>query len=408
MMKFHRVRRRSAGARAPGRLAAFSLIEAMVAGTIGIIILLGATNLAATMMRTARTAADGQALTTRAQLVRGVLQPLLTPLGDAWLVDDGRGGFATGAPGQGHCVTSTGVCTPTTGNVVMPLTLVDGGVNGSDELVALVPLAGALESVEILAKGDGTSLPNDCSSLATTQAFDVRGVTSTPWDAGALVMITKRDHVSVARVSTTFTANTTSPPATRDLELELGPAADLATDDGGRGIGSPALAAAPCSAFQSLRNARVLRVREVRVRAQGGQLQIAERDKANAAINFASAVTGIDDLQFRLEIARIPRDGDSGTASLCSCNTAAVLAGNNAFGTDCTCTSGERLNRDGTAAAVYRVTGIEVGVLVRGDVRREIAAAVPGMFNRTSTSLNDSFRRHRTTLYIGLANAHAL
>jgi hypothetical protein len=395
------------------RKRAYSLLEAMVAASMGVVILLGATNLATMMVRAARTAGDSQTLTTRAQLARGLLQPLLGALGDAWLVDDGRGGVPSGAPGEAHCVASTNVCAAPTANVVLPLRLVDGGASAPDELVALVPRPGSLESVEIIARGNGSALPNDCTTLSSTTTLDVRGVTSVPWPAGTLVLVTKQDHVTVARVAAvTFPADTTTPPATRDLTLDLGPPADLAVDDGGRGSGGVALAAEACSAFQSLRNARVMPLSQLRIRLVDSVLQIAESRTASQAANptFVDALARVDDLQFRLEFARIPRDGDGGAASLCTCNNADILAGQKTFADGaCTCVGTERPNRDGTVAPVHRLTGIEVGVLIRGEVAGAgPAAAVAGMFNRTGAGAPDAFRRHQTTMYIGLPNAHAL
>lgn len=399
------------------RPRAFTLLEAMVAASVGLIILLGATNLATMMVRTTRIAGDNQALTTRAQLARGMLQPLLAGIGDGWRVDDiftTPFAASTGAPGEAHCAPSTNLCAAGSPQV-FPLAILDGGATGPDTLRAIVPRPGAIESVEILTRAGNAALPLDCSTLTAVQGFDVRGVTSTAWNPGDLVIVSKRDHMSVAVVAAGFGADPTTPAPTRTLQLDLGPPADLAFDDGGRT--TPA-----CNAAASLRGAFVFPASVIDLRLAAGAIELAESRTAAQVLAppFVRALEGIDDLQIRMEIARFPRDGVAGSASLCTTDGPGTLAlqpgifdGGRTFSSvgagASTCPAAEVLNRDPVVGTVHRITGLEVGLLIRGDAIRETAAvAVPGMFNRTGVVATDTFVRHRATFFIGLPNAHAL
>jgi type II secretory pathway pseudopilin PulG len=403
------------------RPRAFTLLEAMVAASVGLIILLGATNLATMMVRTTRIAGDNQALTTRAQLARGMLQPLLAGIGDGWPVDDAFTSpftSSTGAPGEAHCAPATNLCTAASPRV-FPLTILDGGATGPDALRAIVPRPGAIESVQIQKLAGGIALPTNCTNLPAVPAFDVKGVTSTAWNTGDLVIVSnpKTNRVSVAVVVADFGADTTTPAPTRTLQLNLGPPADLAFDDGGRTPPS-----SPCSAAASLQGAFVFPASVIDLRLASGAIELAESRTAAQVLDppFVRALEGIDDLQIRLEIARFPRTGAAGSASLCTSNGPGTLAsqpgifdGGRTFSSvgagASTCPAAGVLNDNPVVGDVYRITGLELGLLIRGDAIRETAAiAVPGMFNRTGTVATDTFVRHRATFFIGLPNAHAL
>lgn len=382
---------------------AFTLIEIMVAATIGVVILLGATTLATTMVRASRVAADGHALTTRAELARALIVPRLASIGDGWRVDDEWTttpfSTTTGAPGEAHCAAATNACDST--NLVTVLKLNDGGTSGADSLKALVPRPNNTESVEVKGLPGGLVLPADCATLPNPVTLEVEGVTSVAWNAGDLVLVSRKEHVSIAKVQAVFNADTTVPAVARNLQLDLGAAAELQFDDGGR--------TTPCSARLSLATARILPVSVVQLRLTGNNLEIAESRTAAEALTptFVPALENIDDLQFRVEYARFPKDAVAGAASLCTCETAANLKRNVTFGAGCTCPAGDKVNKDTAVAPAYRVVGLQVGLLVRGDAVRDTApTAVPGMFNRTATIVTDSFVRHRATFYVGLDNAH--
>jgi prepilin-type N-terminal cleavage/methylation domain-containing protein len=236
---------------------AFTLIEVMVAASIGLIILLGATNIATTMVRTTRIAGDAQALTTRAQLARNLLVPMLAATGDAWRVDNA---FKTpfdstsGAPGEAHCAPSTNLCT---GPQIYPLRITDGGPGGSDSVRAIVPRPGPLESVQIKTLAGGVGIPVTCAGLPNVVAFDVQGTTTVPLAVGDLVILSKRDHVTVGVLATALPADASDPPITRTLSIDVGPVAELEFDDGGR---------TNCSAQSSYGNAFVVPVSVIDIR----------------------------------------------------------------------------------------------------------------------------------------------
>ncbi len=388
---------------------AFTLIEVMVAASIGLIILLGATNIATTMVRTTRIAGDAQALTTRAQLARNLLVPMLAATGDAWRVDNA---FKTpfdstsGAPGEAHCAPSTNLCT---GPQIYPLRITDGGPGGSDSVRAIVPRPGPLESVQIKTLAGGVGIPVTCAGLPNVVAFDVQGTTTVPLAVGDLVILSKRDHVTVGVLATALPADASDPPITRTLSIDVGPVAELEFDDGGR---------TNCSAQSSYGNAFVVPVSVIDIRHNVGAIEFAESRTAAQALapSFIRALEGIDDFQVRLEVARFPADGEPGAATLCTCETADVLQLDTSneqrtfgdFPGLCTCPASERFNRDPLQGPVLRAIGLQLGLLIRGDATRDRdPTVVPGMFNRTNTIATDTFVRHRATFFVGLPNAHA-
>ncbi len=380
---------------------AFTLIEVMVASSMGLVIVLAATSIATSMVRAARVAADGQALTTRAQIARGLILPALQSIGDGWQVDDIiNGAFASpsssGAMGEGYAVPSTNLGS---GRKLFPLIISDGGPAAPDSLRAVIPRGGSLEPVQINSRGGGAALPTGCTTTLTT--FDVVGATTQAWEINDLVLVSQTNAVTVARVTASFPASTST--TTRLLSLDMGAAADLQFNDGGR---------TGCDAATSLFQARVFPISVIDLRLNAGSLEIAESRSSTtvASPEYVPALERVDDLQFRLEIARFPVDGGVGSATMCTCNTAAILDAETVpiAAPNCSCSGTQRLNLNGSLGPALRIVGIQVGVLIRGDTQRNRpATAQKGLFNRTSNLANDAFVRHAATFYVGLPNAHA-
>ena len=387
------------------RARGFTLIELMVASAIGLIILTGATALATAMVRSVRSINEQMLLSTRSQMAQAVLLPTLSSAGFGWNVTSVIASpftSTTGSFGAGHCVSSTNLCT---GNTRYPVQITDS-TTAADALSILTPVDGSIESVQIRALNGNAPIPTNCtsSSMNSTVTFDVQGTTTRAWSVGDLVLISHSGHVTVSRVGSAFSTNTTMPLVTRQLTLDMGTNSNLQYDDGGSAVA--------CSADGSLRGAKVFRIAEVRLRTSGGNLEMAVNDTASEVTtpSWLPVVQGVDDLQFRIVIARIPRTSDTtGTASQCTCNGSAFFDGASAFGTSCTCTATDRLNEDPAAAPVYRVLGFEVGVLMSGDQRQATGnVSYSGLFNRSGVVATDTRMRQKSVIFVGMPNAYAL
>lgn len=382
------------------RTRAFSLIEVMVASVASLIVLAGAVSFATAMASYSRKLGDDQVLNARIELARQLFQSELPNVGYGWPVDAQAATLRTGAPGPGHCVASTGLCAADSG--ILPLTIVNS-TSGPDALSVILPRDPDVDAVKLLSLSGGAPLPADCTSLTQPQTFDVQGETTAAWAAGDLVAVSRGGHVTVARVNTAFPADATSPPVVRQLVLDVGATNTLRFDDGGRALD------ASCSAEASLLNARVYRVKQLRLRVDTTtrSLEVAESSTAAevASPTFLALLENVDDLQIQLELARFP---STGTASTCACNGSGVLTGA-AFDATCTCTAGEVLNVDASAATVYRILGLKLALTMSGTMDvRPANLTTSGVFDRAGAVATDRKRRRVSTIYVGLPNAHIL
>ncbi|MDP2346053.1 MAG: prepilin-type N-terminal cleavage/methylation domain-containing protein [Deltaproteobacteria bacterium] len=380
----------------------FSLIELMVASAAALVVLSGAISLATAMVRFSRGLADDQALSNDLALARQFLTSSLGNIGYGWSLDaqPSTCSTSTGAPGPGLCVASTGLCA--VNGSILPLQLTNSST-GPDALRAIVPRDPDIETVAIQTLSDGSALPGDCA-LAAPIGLAVVGITTKTWQAGDLVVVAKFGNVSVARVAADFSANATSPAPSRTLSLDLGGANALRLDDGLRSLD------ATCSALVSLQSAVVFRIKEVRMRVSGTNLEIAEIATAAAAAapTFQAVLDGVDDLQIQLEVAKFPKDASGGTAESCLCNGSAALECS-AFGAACTCIGTDRLNIATAANNANRLIGLRFGLKMRGALDTvDTARAVGGLFDRSGTVITDKKRHRDSFIYVGLPNAFVL
>lgn len=391
------------------RPQAFTLIEVMVAAVIGFVIVATGSSLAASMVRATRKYEEQAELGARAATTAGYLKSTLSSAAYNWNATQFVSGSATtGSFGVGHCALSTNVCPAS--KTMLPLEVCSAPTTTAttcpaptsttaDAVKTLVPRDGTVEAVQIFDR-TGTTLPADCSIGTGTISFDVKGVTTSAWSVGDLVLISNGSHANLGRVAGPF-ATGADASLTRTLVLDIGDGADLALDDGNNG--------ASCSATRSLKRATVMRVKFVVIKHDDTKKELQYAETANSAtpLTFQTLVPDVEDFGARFEIARLP-GGSSPTGSprLCTADTSAIFLGGTTLTGACT---GERLNGNRSLTTLNRIVGLQLAVVFRSRIATQtFADPVNGVFDRTGVVANDLRLHRRSFFYVGLPNANSL
>lgn len=386
-------------ARGRSRTSGFTLLEIIIASTMGILILTAASSLTLSIMKAGRTITEMQALVSRLSLARSYLQPQLSNIGYGWsATNNNAASVSTGTFGQGYCVSSSGVCSST--GAILPLTLTDS-TTGTDQLQVIVPRDSVVEALTFTS---AASIP--AGTTAMPFAKDPSGTITSDWSAGDLVLMMTTSTVdhsnSLSSGFALVTSLTGSAPA--------GTYTDASPASTGFPIACDSSGALNICDYTST-SFYVIRVASVRVRVNSGALQTHRATTTIEALtvstdaSWRSVLSNVDDLQFQLEILRTPLNG---AATLCTANTSAVLSGAlfSTVSALTTCTGAEALRTDiDSTLASNRLVALKVGLTVRSNVVDGPGLATAGLFNRTTSFAADGRTRHSATFFIGLPNA---
>jgi|GEM_PF-5536606 len=401
------------GTRPHHRRRAFTLLEVIVASTIAFILVGAAAEMSSAMGRSVRKIESQADLGVRTAIAHGFMQRELAPMAFNWNTTNETTGLNTGSFGPGNCAISSGVCNLQNGaffpirlckSSTVTSTICDApSATEADAVVSYMPRDPVVESMVVRSKGDGLSLPADCTSFTTNPAsLRVAGTNTVAWSDGDLVLVSRANHASIGVLKTNLAVHT-SATIQRTIAVDLGRSsatAGLALDDGGR--------TASCSARDSLLGASIIRIKQVILTLDEKpgsptfrNLMIGVRNTSAGPLIWSTVIPDVDDLQFQFEMARV--DASSKTGSFCTSDTSDLFAG----GTIPSC--GGPLVREANATAgrhLIRVLGLRAGFTLRSSIETEPTPRPwPLIFNRTGPTGSDRRARRLVFMFLGTPNA---
>ena len=387
----------------------FTLLEMMVASVIAFLIVAAGSELAAAMARNVKRAEEQGDLGMRAAIGHEFLSDILSATAYNWTVPHAlAASVTTGSLGEGGCAASTGMCAAD-GQIAAPLQICDGPsvtqsscaaptTTTSDALSTYIPRDTLIDAVAI-ADRNTTPLTSACdaSNVPSTTVFDVKGVNASAWAVNDLVLVTHGTHATIGTVRAAFAVGS-DPNVTRQISLDVGTGTTLAFDDG--------TSAVPCNALASLRGAKVMRIQQVIIRHDQVTRTVffSHRESGAAALVNDPILSDVDDLQFQLDLARLPPLAAG--PGICTSNTTAIFDGTALTTAPC---ATEVLDGTPGATSVIRVIGLRAGILLRTAVETQTkSSTTTGLFDRTGTSFTDKRLRRTSFVYLGLPNAASL